>query len=149
MAEIPIPKPVEPKRPQPKYENINYLHVKNFEKKPRTQINYAGEQSAIRRLEPHDKVELKRFKRIQDFIPENIADSDSTDHDLIEEAVDNRPGLDRKNGAIYTFGVSGSHNAPEAEKGELQGWINFYRDEYVGPLQDRANSPRICMENSS
>lgn len=128
---------------------IDKLPVTDFSKTetPRRQHGFVGEPAAIRRIHSEDKRDMRRIQKIQKTLPDNLTDIDATEAELIEEAFDNQPGKERKREALYTFAVSGSEKALKNEIGELQGWINVYKDEYVENLQEQGKLEPVSNRN--
>lgn len=87
---------------------------------PREQGGTVGEKSAIREIDPTDRIDVQRIFDIdrRGAVKKFMVGKEKTEQESIDWA-----NLD-----VHMFAVSGSEGVPKSEVGELQGWIWFARD---------------------
>lgn len=90
---------------------------------------------------------MQRYRHIQRSLPDVFTDIDSTDSEIVDEVSTNQPGGEKSREALYTFAVSGSEDVIQSEVGEMQGWINVYKDEYVSDLIAQGKMSPVSNRN--
>lgn len=101
---------------------IDGLEVQSYgENNPREQWGTVGEKSAIREIDPTDRIDVQR-----------VFDIDRQANVLkfmVGDPKTERESIDWANLDVHMFAVSGAEGVAKDEQGELQGWIWFARDE--------------------
>jgi len=102
---------------------IEDLEIQSYgENNPRAQEGTVGERSAIREIDPTDRVDVQRIFDIdrQEGVLKFMVGDPKTEQESIDWAKKE----------VHMFAVSGAvENAPVGERGELQGWVWFGNDE--------------------
>lgn len=108
---------------------IDSLEIKDYSAQHREQWGLIGEKSAIRTIDPEDRIDVQR-----------VFDIDRQKGVLefsYGEPKNERESIDWANEEVHMFAVSGSEGVSKEEFGELQGWIWFYKDEELRLKQVR------------
>lgn len=127
-------------------KDIQKLTIQEYEK--RTGVGFAGENSILRPIDPHDLLDMQRMKDMRTkmdqtgYFDRDEVSKNGIDFDLIEWVGEESMGEKHiKHGLLewvkekdpelegVLFGVAGNKGVTEDEKGELQGWI------YVVPAE--------------
>lgn len=123
-------------------KSIDSLQPQDYSEKPRIITQLAGERSALRLVDFNDRVDMQRFRQIDQSLPPEFADPFESDKEIFQEVKRNRPGRLKKD-RQYIFGVAGSEGVSEDEIGELQGWVSFYRDGEKKVLEEKGYIPKL------
>lgn len=102
---------------------IEWLEIQSYgDNNPRQQEGTVGEKSTIREIDPTDRIDVRRIF--------DIDRQAGVLKFMVGDPKTERESIDWANLEVHMFAVSGAvENAPAGEKGELQGWIWFTRDE--------------------
>lgn len=103
---------------------IERLPIKDYSKNPRRVFPFRGEKSAIRLIDPEDRIDMGRYRDIARSLPiTDFGPFEENDQDLLNEVRNGRSGIPMQEEAEYLFGVVGLHGVSQHEIGELQGWV--------------------------
>lgn len=126
---------------------IDSLPTKDFSVKPRRVYSFQGENAGIRVILTNDREDAQRWREMDHILGSmgEIIGKPLADSSIIKEIRQTQPGKTTKRTDRYMFGVAGTENAPEVQKGELQGVIGVYPNAEAAVLVGKGFLP----ENSA
>ncbi len=101
------------------------LKTQDYSEKPRKQVRYEGQISAVRYLDPQDRIDATRLREIftSPAVRPWMEELDLTDQELLALMGEQGP---TKNRRYHLFAVSASQKSKPESIGEIQGFVRFY-----------------------
>lgn len=124
--------------------SFNHLLPQDYSQKPREQVKYVGQSSAIRHLDPTDHIDASRLKAITESpgALQWLVGPEMSEKDYISWMNDQGSGKNRRN---HLFAVSASKGLDDKFKsdniGEVIGFIYFYSG-----VKERQQAQRLVDE---
>jgi hypothetical protein len=105
--------------------SFDNLKTGDYSQNPREQVRYAGQLSAVRFLDPTDRIDAQKLKQTitNPNVQHWMSDLNMNEADFVAWMQEQGSTPNRRH---YLFAVSGSQRTKPEDIGEIQGFIYFY-----------------------